>query len=64
MALLVKTLNFLLVSVSHLFYPTKKFFLRDYNAMEIKAHSFFVLSLPSPHLVWFFYFYFTLQFSF
>ena len=45
--------------------PQKKFFWG--TTMEIKPHSFFVLSLPSDLVRFFFvffYFYFTLQFSF
>ena len=50
---LIKTLNFSFVSLdSHLFYPPKKCFWG--TTMEIKPRSFFVLSLPS-HLVCFFF---------
>ena len=56
---------FLLIHISSTPHPSpppqKKFFWG--NTMEIKPHSFFVLSLSS-HLVCFFDFYFTLQFSF
>ena len=65
----ISTLNYLYVSVdSHLFYPHQKMSLSFFwdTTMEIKPHSFFVLSPAiAPHIYIYIYIYnFTLQFSF